>query len=183
MRIDETFVIWDVSVAFFHSPMDEFTVVRPHLGPRVKGKLLVLNRAPFGTRMASRCFGNLLLRCWRMHSLKQYPLSQTRIIINRETLTRRALKRFRSCCGRRTVGSLQASSREFYGDQASREYRTRSLKHRKSAQACRPLERRRIHLGGGSKVDREADQHSELEWWKGSTDPWRQRHRERRSRR
>ena len=40
----------------------------------------------------------------------------------------------------------------------------RSLKHRKSAQACRPLERRRIHLGDGSKVDREADQHAELEW-------------------
>ena len=40
--------------------------------------------------------------------------------------------------------------------------RTRSLKHRKSAQACRPLERRRIHLGGGSKFDREADQRAEL---------------------
>ena len=36
--------IWDVSVAFFHSPMDEFTVVRPPPGLRVKGKLWVLNR-------------------------------------------------------------------------------------------------------------------------------------------
>ena len=31
--------IWDVSVAFFHSPMDEFTVVRLPPGLRVKGKL------------------------------------------------------------------------------------------------------------------------------------------------
>ena len=38
---------WDVSVAFFHSPMDEFTVVPPPLGVRVKGKLWVLNRALF----------------------------------------------------------------------------------------------------------------------------------------
>ena len=35
--------IWDVSVAFFHSPMDEFTVVRPPVGLRVRGKLWVLN--------------------------------------------------------------------------------------------------------------------------------------------
>ena len=65
-----------------------------------------------------------------------------------------------------------SSSREFHGDQASREDRIRSLKHRKGAQACRPLERRRIHLGGGSKVDREADHLAELDWWFGSTDPW-----------
>ena len=37
--------IWDVSVAFFHSPMDEFTVVRPPVGLRVRGKLWVLKRA------------------------------------------------------------------------------------------------------------------------------------------
>ena len=49
--------IWDVSVAFFHSPMDEFTVVRPPVELRVRGKLWVLNRALYGTRMASRCFG------------------------------------------------------------------------------------------------------------------------------
>ena len=30
--------IWDVSVEFFHSPMNEYTVVRPPLGLRVKGK-------------------------------------------------------------------------------------------------------------------------------------------------
>ena len=29
--------IWDVSVAFFHSPMDEFTVVRPPPRLRVRG--------------------------------------------------------------------------------------------------------------------------------------------------
>ena len=52
--------IWDVSVAFFHSPMDEFTVVRPPVGFRVRGKLWVLNRALYGTRMASRCFGKLV---------------------------------------------------------------------------------------------------------------------------
>ena len=51
--------IWDVSVAFFHSPMDEYTVVRPPPGLRVRGKLSVLNRALYGTRMASRCFGKL----------------------------------------------------------------------------------------------------------------------------
>ena len=50
--------IWDVSVAFFPSPMDEYTV-RPPPGLRVRGKLWVLNRALFGTRMASRCFGKL----------------------------------------------------------------------------------------------------------------------------
>ena len=52
--------IWDVSVAFFHSPMDEFTVVRPPVELRVRGKLWVLNRALYGTRMASRCFGKLV---------------------------------------------------------------------------------------------------------------------------
>ena len=52
--------IWDVSVAFFHSPMDEFTVVRPPVGLRVRGKLWVLSRALSGTRMASRCFGKLV---------------------------------------------------------------------------------------------------------------------------
>ena len=52
--------IWDVSVAFFHSPMDEFTVVRPPVGLRVRGKLWVLKRALYGTRMASRCFGKLV---------------------------------------------------------------------------------------------------------------------------
>ena len=52
--------IWDVSVAFFHSPMDEFTVVRPPVGLRVRGKLWVLKRALYGTRMASRCFGRLV---------------------------------------------------------------------------------------------------------------------------
>ena len=51
--------IWDVSVAFFHSPMEEYTVVRPPPGLRVRGKLWVLNRALCGTRMASRCFGKL----------------------------------------------------------------------------------------------------------------------------
>ena len=52
--------IWDVSVAFFHSPMDEFTVVRPPVGLRVRGRLWVLKRALYGTRMASRCFGKLV---------------------------------------------------------------------------------------------------------------------------
>ena len=52
--------IWDVSVAFFHSPMDEFTVVRPPVGLRVRGKLWFLKRALYGTRMASRCFGKLV---------------------------------------------------------------------------------------------------------------------------
>ena len=32
--------IWDVSVAFFHSPMDEFTVVRPPAGLRSAWKAL-----------------------------------------------------------------------------------------------------------------------------------------------
>ena len=48
--------IWDVSVAFFHSQMDEFTVVRPWVGLRVRGKLWVLKRAFYGTRMTSRCW-------------------------------------------------------------------------------------------------------------------------------
>ena len=52
--------IWDVSVAFFHSPMDEVTVVRPPVGLRLRGKLWVLKRALYGTRMASRCFGRLV---------------------------------------------------------------------------------------------------------------------------
>ena len=52
----------------------------------------------------------------------------------------------------------------------------------KSAQAWRQLEWRRRHLGGGSEVDGEVDQHAELDGRKGSVDPWWQRHRERRSR-
>ena len=44
--------IGNLNVAFFHSPMDEITVVRPPLG-----LLWVLNRALYGSRMASRCFG------------------------------------------------------------------------------------------------------------------------------
>ena len=47
-------------VAFFHYSMDEFTVVRPPLGLRLNGKLWVLNRALYGTRMASRCLGKLV---------------------------------------------------------------------------------------------------------------------------
>ena len=45
---------------FFHSLMDEYTVVRPPPGVRVKGKLWVLNRALHGTRMVSRFFGKLV---------------------------------------------------------------------------------------------------------------------------
>ena len=52
--------IWDVSAAFFHSPMYEYTVVRPPPALQVRGKLWVLNRALYGTRMASRCFGKLV---------------------------------------------------------------------------------------------------------------------------
>ena len=37
--------IWDVSVAFFHSPMDELTVVRPQVGLRVRGMLWVLRES------------------------------------------------------------------------------------------------------------------------------------------
>ena len=51
--------IWDVSVALFHSPMDEYTM-RPPPVLRVKGKLWVLNRALYGTRMARRCLGKLV---------------------------------------------------------------------------------------------------------------------------
>ena len=41
--------------------MDEFTAVRPPVGLlRVRGKLWVLKRALYGTRMASRCFGKLV---------------------------------------------------------------------------------------------------------------------------
>ena len=47
-------------MAFFRSPMDEFTVVRPPLDLRVKDKLWVLNRALRGTRMASRCCAKLV---------------------------------------------------------------------------------------------------------------------------
>ena len=57
--------IWDVSGAFFHSPMDEFTMVRPPPGLRVRGKLWVLNRALHITRMASRCFGKLVAEVMR----------------------------------------------------------------------------------------------------------------------
>ena len=84
-----------------------------------------------------------------MHGLKQCPSSRTRIIIHIETLTP-------SC-----------------------EDRARSIKHRKSAQACRRLEWRRLHLEGGSENDGEVDQHAELEGGKGSDDTWRQGHRER----
>ena len=41
MHIVERCGIWDVSVALFHSPVDEFTVVRAPPGLRVKGKLWV----------------------------------------------------------------------------------------------------------------------------------------------
>ena len=58
MHIDERCV--ESSVAFFHSPMDEFTVVRPPPVLRVNGKLFVLNRALHGNRMASRCFRKLV---------------------------------------------------------------------------------------------------------------------------
>ena len=57
--------IWDVSLAFFHSPMDEFAVVRPPLGLRVRGKLWVLNMALCRTRTASRCFGKLVAEVMR----------------------------------------------------------------------------------------------------------------------
>ena len=50
----------DVRVAFSHSPMDEFTMVRPSPGLRVRGKLWVVNRALYGTRRASKCFGKLV---------------------------------------------------------------------------------------------------------------------------
>ena len=62
--------IWDVSVAFFHSPMDDFTVVRPPPGLRVRGKLCVSNRALNGTRMASRCFGKLVVEVMREASVR-----------------------------------------------------------------------------------------------------------------
>ena len=71
--------IWDVSVAFFHSPMDEYTVVRPPPGLRVKGKLWVLNRALHGTRMARWCFGKLVTEVLTDARLKQFALSRTRI--------------------------------------------------------------------------------------------------------
>ena len=43
--------IWDVSVAIFHSLMDQFTVVRPPPGLRVKGKLWVSKRALYGQQV------------------------------------------------------------------------------------------------------------------------------------
>ena len=55
--------IWDVSVALFHSPMDECTVVRPPPGLRVKGKLWALIRALYGTRTTSKCFQKLVDGC------------------------------------------------------------------------------------------------------------------------
>ena len=51
--------IWDVSVAFFHSP------IGPPPGLRVRGKLWVLNQALHGTRMASKSFGKLVAEVMR----------------------------------------------------------------------------------------------------------------------
>ena len=52
--------VWDVSVASFHSPMDEFTVTRPLSRLRVRDKLWTLNRALYGIRLGSSCFGKLV---------------------------------------------------------------------------------------------------------------------------
>ena len=79
--------MWDVSVEFFHSPMDEYTMVRPPPGLRVKGKLWVLNKALHGTRMASRCFRKLVAGVLTDARLETVSIVRTRIIIHRETLT------------------------------------------------------------------------------------------------
>ena len=44
---------------------DEFTLVRPPPGLRVRGKLSVLNRALCGIGKASRCFGKLVAEVMR----------------------------------------------------------------------------------------------------------------------
>ena len=53
---------------------------------------------------------------------------------------------------------------------SSREIPWRSSESEKCSSVS-SMERRRIHLGGGSKADGEAHRHAELEWWKGSIDP------------
>lgn len=52
--------LWDARVAFFHALMDEPTVVMPPKQLRHHGYLLVLRRALYGTRQASRVFGQLV---------------------------------------------------------------------------------------------------------------------------
>ena len=52
--------LWDARVAFFHALMDEPTVVMPPKQLRRHGYLLVLRRALYGTRQASRLFGQLV---------------------------------------------------------------------------------------------------------------------------
>ena len=105
--------VLDVSVAFLHSPTDEFAVVRPPPDLRVKGKVWVLKMALRGTRMASRCFGNLVAEV-----LTNAQFETVSIVPNTFHHPQRDIGR---CCGRRAVGSLRARSREFRGDQASRE--------------------------------------------------------------
>ena len=171
--------IWDVSVAFFHSPMDEHTVVPPPPGLRVNGKLWVLNMALYGPRMASRCFGKLVAEV-----LTDARFETVSIVPNTYHHPQRDIDTVVHGDGFVAVAEdgqleLRASSREFNGNQASREDRAWSLKHRKSAQACRQLEWGWLDLQGGSEVDGEAYQHAELEGRKGSDDHWRQGHRER----
>ena len=171
--------------------MDEFTVVRPPRGLRVKGKLWVLNRARCGTRMASRCFGKLVAEV-----LTNAQFETVSIVPNTYHHAQRDIDTvvhgddFVAVAEDGQLDHLKQVLEN--GDQASREggdgftweADPRSMLSSSfflfSLDLCDSVFV--VICAKKRKVDREADQHAELEWWKGNVDPWRQRHRERRSR-
>ena len=143
--------------------MDEFTVVRPPPGLRVKGKLWVLNRALYGTRMDSRCFGKLVAEVLTnaqfetvsiVRNTCHHPQRDIDTVVHGYDFVAVAedgqLDHFEQ---------VLDNSMEIKGVRIIGPGRSSTGKVLK-----RPLERRRIHLGGGSKVDRETDQHADLEW-------------------
>ena len=96
--------------------------------------------------------GNMLLRCRRVHSLKQFPVSRTRIIIHRERDVDPAVH------GDDFVAVAEDGQLDHFEQVLENSMEVKRV-GRIGAGSSSTVERRRIHLGGQSKVDREADQH------------------------
>ena len=152
--------------------MDEYTVVRPPLGLRVKGKLWVLNRALCGTRMTSKCFGKLVaevLTDARFETVSIVPNTYHHPQRDIDTVVH----------GDDFVAVAEDGQLDHFEQvlENSMEIRgvgrigPRSLKHRKSAQACRQLEWRRFAWEADPKLTEKLINMLNLKEGKGATTP------------
>ena len=129
--------------------MDEFTVVRPPVGLRVRGKLWVLKRALYGTRMASRCCGKLvgeILKDAQFEAVAivtcHHPQRDIDTVVHGDDFVAVAEDDHLNFLERVLENSMEIKQVRRIGP---------GLECWKGAQTCRQLDWRWIHLGGRPK--------------------------------